>query len=448
MWRNRSGIGLLVLVLLVRPGRAADPPVSLHPDRGRPATVEAAPPALGLTDLEAMALANNPTLAQVAATSEHSRAMAQQAGLYPNPTAGYVGDQMNAQRTAGELQGAFLQQRIVTAGKLRLSRAKYNQATVEAEIRADAQKLRVVNGVHLGYFELLADQRMLEVRRKLLANAEEALRTHKEMFNTGQTTEADVLLQEAEVSRARIALAAMENQYLAHWKQLAALVGCPDLPPAPLAGALEPGCGPLEWEGSLARLLQDSPEVQLANAHVIFDEITLRRERVEKVPDIQLQGSVGRNYETRNTVAGAQIGFEIPLFDRNQGTVRQVQADLARSRAEVTRVELSLRHRLAAAFADYQTAWKTVGLYRDVNLPRTQRAYELYQDMYRQRRAPWPRVVELEQRLLQVNAEYTASLLDLRKAEVLITGLLLVDGLSSPPGPTPGGHLESNPKPR
>src|SRR5262245_14573942 len=83
------------------------------------------PPSLTLPQLEALALQNNPTLAEAAAAIVHSRGMAQQAGLCPNPTVGYIGDLIGVSRTAGELQGVFIQQTIVTAGKLKLSRAKY-----------------------------------------------------------------------------------------------------------------------------------------------------------------------------------------------------------------------------------------------------------------------------------------------------------------------------------
>jgi cobalt-zinc-cadmium efflux system outer membrane protein len=96
--------------------------------------------ALSLGDLEQKALQGNPTLAQAAAAVDASRGKALQAGLYPNPTIGYVGEQIGIAGTAGELQGAFVQQTIVTAGKLRLSRAKYNQEAYEAEIRALGQQ--------------------------------------------------------------------------------------------------------------------------------------------------------------------------------------------------------------------------------------------------------------------------------------------------------------------
>jgi cobalt-zinc-cadmium efflux system outer membrane protein len=405
-------------------------------------------PSLTLADLEALALRGNPTLAQAAAHVAASRGKALQAGLWPNPTIGYAGEQIGVVGTAGELQGGFLQQTIITAGKLRLSRAKYRQEAYEAEIIAQGQQLRVVNGVHTRFAEILAVQRQVEVHRRRLANAEESLRTHREMFNTGQANRPEVLQAEIAVSRARIALLTQENRYRALWEGLRSLVGAPHLPITPLAGDLEPCGPPLDWDSSLALLLQESPELQAAQAHVVHDQITVRREQVQPIPNIQLQGSVGRNFENPSTVAGAQIALEVPLFDRNQGTIQQAKADLARSQAEVARVELSLRQRLAAVFTHYLTAWETVRLYREINLPKAAEALQEQREMYQKRRAPWINVVRQERDLLEIEAEYTQGLLELRKADIAIRGLLLIDGLTEPPPPLPGGHMDAVPKPR
>ena len=421
----------------------ADPP---YLDR---ASAAPAATTLSLGDLEQMALQHNPTLAQAAAAVGASHGKALQAGLYPNPTIGYAGEQIGIAGTAGELQGGFVQQTIVTAGKLRLSRAKYNQQAYEAEIRALAQQYRVLNGVRMLFYELLALQRMIDLNRSIVDNANEALRTTKEMLNTGQANRADVLLAEVQVSDAKIALRTLENNYPALWQHLIALVGIPDLPPAPLKGQLEPEGPPLDWDSSLDRLLQESPELQAAHAHVVYDQITLKREKVEPIPNIQLQGAAGYNFETRNAVAsGVQVGIKVPLWNRNQGTIREVEADLARSHAEVARVELSLRQRLADAFNRYRTALETAQIYRDSNIPRTTEAYEIQRQMYKERRTAWPQVVALQRQVLDVKQKYTRSLLELREAEVAISGLLLVDGLSVPPGPAPGGHLEATPDPR
>jgi cobalt-zinc-cadmium efflux system outer membrane protein len=206
---------------------------------------------------------------------------------------------------------------------------------------------------------------------------------------------------------------------------------------------------PLDWDGSLSRLLQESPELQAAQAHVVYDQITLQREKVEPIPNIQLQGAAGYNFETRNAVAsGIQVGIKLPLWNRNQGTIQEVEADMARSQAEVTRVELSLRQRLAEAFNRYQTALETSRIYHDSIIPQTTEAYEIQLDMYQKRRAAWPQVVVLQGMVLEVKQKYTGALLDLREAEVAIRGLLLMDGLTLPPAPAPGGHLEATPDPR
>src|SRR5262245_20177592 len=88
-------------------GNAEPLPVPSHP---------ATDSARTLADLEQLALKSNPTLVQAAARVAMSKAKALQAGLCPNPTVGYVGEQIGGAGTAGERQGAFIQQEIVTGG--------------------------------------------------------------------------------------------------------------------------------------------------------------------------------------------------------------------------------------------------------------------------------------------------------------------------------------------
>src|SRR5205085_5537856 len=95
--------------------------------------------------------------------------------------------------TAGDFQGGWIRQEIVTAGKLRLSRAKYQQEVRAAEIQALAQQLRVVNGIHIAFYEVLTAQRLIENHRALGKNAEDAVNTTEELVNVGQANEPDLL---------------------------------------------------------------------------------------------------------------------------------------------------------------------------------------------------------------------------------------------------------------
>src|SRR5262245_11181912 len=102
MERPRRVLVVLPVVLVVLTAPPARVRGAAPPAEPQPAALAPLPgKALTLGDLETMALRGNPTLAQAAAQVAASRGKALQAGLYPNPTVGYVGDQMGAAGTAG-----------------------------------------------------------------------------------------------------------------------------------------------------------------------------------------------------------------------------------------------------------------------------------------------------------------------------------------------------------
>ena len=64
-------------------------------------------PAMRLADFEALAIKNNPTLKQAQSRVRGSAALARQAGLWPNPSAGYQGEEI-----AGEVSAAANKERF------------------------------------------------------------------------------------------------------------------------------------------------------------------------------------------------------------------------------------------------------------------------------------------------------------------------------------------------
>ena len=403
---------------------------------------------LTIADLEQLALAHNPTLVQAAAYIDAARGKALQAGLPFNPTVGMEAEQIGADRTAGEVRWFTLQQQIVTGGKLRLSRLKYQQEAELAEIQACAQRLRVVNGLAKAYFAVLAAQRSIENHRRLQENAEEAEKTTRQLVNVGQGNQQDLLQAEVEMAQARVSTRNSEARLRQDWAELAALVGVPDLTQQPLSGQLEPDGPPLTWDDSLARLLRESPELAFAVAKVKQDQTTVQREKREPIPNLTVRGGFGYNYETRNNTADVAFSFPLPTFDRNQGTVRQATADLVRSNAEVTRVQLDLQRRLAGAFARYQTALEEVENFRDVVMPKARKANELYEEQFKARRAAFPQVLVSRRMVYQLSEENNQALEKFRTAEIEVRGLLLVDGLSAARDPSAPGHINATPRPR
>jgi cobalt-zinc-cadmium efflux system outer membrane protein len=198
----------------------------------------------------------------------------------------------------------------------------------------------------------------------------------------------------------------------------------------------------------LDNILACSPELRFASAEVVRDRIALERECREPIPNVTLRAESGYNFEVDNAVAGVEIGFNVPVFDRNQGTILQARGELARAQAEVNRVELLLRKRFARTYTEYETSMLSARTCHDDLLPQAEEVYKLYLESFGQRRAAWPQVLDAQRDYYQLFDDYLDHLSAARRAEASLTYFLLDDGLAQPIEATPGGHQDATPKPR
>jgi cobalt-zinc-cadmium efflux system outer membrane protein len=448
MWFYSSTLAMLAALaspslLLGQVMPATDPTTETVP------APQATWPPLDLAAIEQIALERNPTLVQAGAQVQISRGKALQAGLYPNPNLGYAADQIGAEGTAGEFHGMFVEQQVITGGKLRLSRAKFMQEASQAQLQVLAQRHRVLYSVRIAYYKALVQQRRNQLQNQLLRTSEEAAKTIKELVNVGQANRADLLQAEVQLLKAKANYQVAERRYRGAWEELAALAGVPDMQPTFLDGSLELDSGNgIDREAALANMLTGSPQLRFAEAEVVRDQIALRREQVEPIPNLNLRAETGYNYAAQDTVASIEIGIRVPLFDKNQGTIMQARAELTRAQAEVGRVELMLRQRFAQAFTEYETAMLLATAYRADALPKAEQVYQLYVEAFQQRRAAWPQVLDAQREYYELYEEYLDNLVEARRAEARINAFFLEDGLSQPPAPSPEGHRDATPRPR
>jgi outer membrane protein, heavy metal efflux system len=198
-----------------------------------------------------------------------------QAGLYPNPTAGYLGEQIRGGSFRGGEQGFFVQQEIVLGGKLGLGRNVFEQERQQTLAEAQEQRLRVLNNVRILFYQALGEQKRLELRQNLSRLADDAVETSKQLFNVGQADEPDLLQAEVEAEQSKLAVTIAEESQLRTWHSLAATLGKPDLPLTQLEGNLEET--PAVSDGWLQALLRDSPAVKIAELGVTRSEASLSR---------------------------------------------------------------------------------------------------------------------------------------------------------------------------
>ncbi len=402
-------------------------------------------------DLEQMAVANNPTMAQVQANLRVAAGTARQAGLYPNPTVGYYGDEIRGGYIGGGKQGGFVSQTIVLGGKLRAARRVAELQANQVETSAQVQRLRILNNVRALFYQVLAAQRMVEVRQNLAKLAGDATQTSHQLGNVGQADRPDILQAEVEEQQANMSLRIAQQNLQASWRMLAAVVGKPSLPLTRLEGDLE-ALPELNYEEWITTTLRDSPEVKLAQQAAERAEASLVQAKKVNIPDLQLTGILAQNYEPLETTrkpigleGGAQVGVQIPIFNRNQGNVAAAKGEIESAKQELLRVKLRLERELATMFRDYDGARVMVQQYKVEMLPRAEQAYKLYQTNYQNMAAAYPQALISQRTLFQLEADYIQALENAWQSSVMIRGFGLMDGLSEPISPSKTGGQSTSP---
>lgn len=396
---------------------------------------EAVPPVHGvltLGDLEQMAIAANPSVARAAALVRAARGNWIQAGLPPNPTIGYEGQQIGSAGRA-EQDGVFIEQEIVRGGKLKLSRNVAAHEWVRREQELAAQQQRVLTDVRVAYYQVLVAERQKELTGELLKIANEAAKVANDLLRGKEVGRTDVVQAQLEIGNAEILAQNAQNRYIAAWRGLATVIGEPNMPPQEVVGDLDEDRPEVSWEESRERLVTSSPEIAAAMSDIERSRWALQRALAARTPNVTVAGLV--NWRD-NGIGGASdgavtVGVPLPLWNRNQGEIVQAQGEIAAAERALDQLELSLENRLAPVFERYSNALNQVKKYRDQLLPAARQSLDLVRRLYQAGETPYLNLLTAQRSFSQTNVNYLESLRELRAAEAEIDGLLLSGSLEN-----------------
>lgn len=385
-----------------------------------------APACLSLEQLEQMALGTNPSVRRMAALVGAARGNTIQVGLPPNPNVGYEGQQLGSGGLA-EQHGVLFTQEFVRGGKLRLNRAVADTERMRIEQQLAAQELRVLTDVRIAFYQVLLAQRQIDLTAELIRISDDGSQTVDQLFRANEVGRADTLQAQLEVENARILSENARNRHAAAWQSLTAVVGEPMLSPQPLSGDAESPPRSLDYQQSLGRLLELSPEIFAVAMDVDRARLAVERARVEPIPNVNFQGLVNwqDNGIDGKPDGGVAVSIPVPVFNRNQGAILRAEHELIAARQALSEMELSLQNRLAPVFEQYANARNQVERYRQVILPAAQESLDLTRQTYGAGETNYTALLTAQRTYSQTRLNYLDALLNLRIAEVEIEGLLL-----------------------
>lgn len=389
---------------------------------------------LSLGDLQRLASANSPLLRQAAADVTGARGAAIQAGLPKNPNFGFENDTAGTAGGPGYL-GGFIEQVISTAGKLKLAQAAAAMDYFNAQVALRRARMDVAGQVRAGYFAVLVARENLRITRTLADFTEALFRIQVEQVKGTVAAAYEPMQLRVLAMQARGNLVQARNRYTAAWKQLAAAMGLPGMPPTELLGRPDIAIPSFKFDIALARVLSEHTDVLTAQNGLRKARYNLRLAQVMPIPDVDVRMMLqkdftGPPFEMSPSVA---VSVPVPVWDRNQGNIIQAQSQLVRATEESHRVRNDLTARLADAFERYENNRVLLAYYRDHILPDQVRAYRGVYERHQQQpdMVGFGDIVTAQQTLASAVTTYVATLGAQWTAVVDVSTLLQTDDLFS-----------------
>jgi cobalt-zinc-cadmium efflux system outer membrane protein len=269
----------------------------------------------------------------------------------------------------------FVNWLVKLANKVPLAQmvAGFDYLNAMAEYRL--AEINLVNQVRDRYFAVLVAREGGRINRSLVQLADEVYGLQLKQLAAGQAAGYEPLQLYSQAVQARNSLAAADATALAAWRQLAAALNQPTMPPAPLIGRVDAVPPDFDLDAIISSLPGRHTDLIQARNTLAQAEVNLTLQRRIPIPDLQTN-----SYYQYDTLAhafqfGLQFGFAIPIADKNQGNIHAAQARIGQARENLVAVQNDLTGRIAEAYGRYSGARVAVSNFREGVLPNLVRAY-------------------------------------------------------------------------
>ena len=353
------------------------------------------------------ALERNPDLAAGGFTLKAAEARITQAGLRPNPE---LSLDLENFAGSGPLQGTdslestlSLSQVVELGGKRRLRTERASMDFELVAVERQAQTLDLLAEVTRRFIALVAAQDRAELAAMTSTVAQSTYDAISKRVQAARSPEAELSRASIARTRARVEVRQSESTRLAARQSLAALWGSRNPEFTNASGALLT-LRPIRALEDLLAELERNPDFLRFASEARLRDAELRLARAQARPNIVFGLGMRRLEDTNDSALVAGFSIPLPVFDRNQGAIRE--AEVLRAQTDAQRQAALLRAH-ATVFGLYQELSATRGrveTLRSDALPEAQKALNQTQYGYERGRFSYLELATAQQELLDMRA--------------------------------------------
>lgn len=327
---------------------------------------------LSRAQAETMFLQNNLLLISEKLNIESQQAAVIQAKLWPNPE--FSISEINLWKNAtvepsppffGNVgrnqQIAFdLNQLVQTAGKrkklIALEQLEVSKAEQYFEDLLRNMKLELRNQLT----ELQYVQQSIKIHQNLIENISILTNAYQNQLNKGNIPKAEYIrlkAQELAINKEILELSRQSNQIQKELKLLLRVnpaVGI-EINDDGFVKETKPYQS-IFIDQTIESARENRPDYKLAMLNVDYSNQLFSYEKAQRVPDLKFGTNYDRNGSTMLNFVGVGVSFDLPLFNRNQGKIKQAQISIQNAKVRKEQTILTIENEIALSYKSLQQA--------------------------------------------------------------------------------------------
>ena len=368
-----------------------------------------------LTEAVDSALINNPNLKAFNLELSSLEGVKTQAGLLPNPEAGFEVENFLGGEDLSGFQGSeftLAASQLFELGGKRSSRINLAETEIVSS-RGDYEllKLDVIANVKSTFFSLYQIQKQIEQQRKFVELNEEILKTISERVKAGRTSPAEESKVKVALTNSRIELDRLQRSFSSIQSQLNSLLGTIGKNLIPATALFDSISVPPTRE-EITGNIEEIPSVKLLQNEVNIREAALELERSLAVPDLTVNGGVRYLNELKTNSFVAGVSIPLPFFNRNQGNIQSAEVRLEQMDAIKNTRRLNVIAQLNTAYNNLLSAYNNSQQLKNSIIPEAENAYEITRQGYIQGRFAFIDLLDAQRTLFETQTQFLLELSD------------------------------------
>ncbi|MBA7484157.1 Cobalt-zinc-cadmium resistance protein CzcC [subsurface metagenome] len=382
---------------------------------------------IALRDAVTLALINNPKLKAFSLDIRAAEARKLQAGLLPNPEIDVEVEEFGG--TSGRA-GFDSSQTSIQIGQLIELADKRSKRTHLATLEKDlaewdfkSKRFDVMSEVAHAFIDVLAAQEQLSLSKELVNLSEQAYSTVAERVKAGKDSPIEETKAKIALSNTRIEFERAGKELVSARHQLAATWGSSSPAFEKAAGGFYELSAVPSFE-ELTGLISRNPDVVRWPAEKERRRAALELENAKAASDIKLGGGLQYFNEGDDSAFILGLSIPMPLFDRNQGNIKEAMYMLAKTEEQRKAVETDLRAALAEAFTNLASSFSEINIIKNDVLPLASSAFDAAGRGYREGKFEYLMVLDSQRTFFEVRGKYIEALAGYHKARADVERLI------------------------